>query len=223
MAAAKGKTNWFAIIISAVVVVALVGLGAVVVNLNNQATAPAEMPKAEIVDQETGAISFGSGKTEVDTFLDFMCPACNAFEQKHGAALQEAAANDDITLKVHPIAILDHLSQGTNYSSRAAGAMYCVAEEAPDAALDFLNLMFANQPQEGTTGLDDAAIAAIAKEAGAEAASTCITDGTYKKVGAQQAQAHEIRGTPTVKIDGQEVENPINSDVIPKLLASFSE
>lgn len=221
MAAAKGKTNWFAIIISAVVVVALVGLGAVVVNLNNQATAPAEMPKAEIIDQETGAITFGSGEKVVDTFIDFMCPACNAFEQQYGGELQEAAANDQITLNVHPIAILDHLSQGTNYSSRAAGAMYCVAEKAPEAALDFMNLLFANQPQEASSGLDDAALAEIAKEAGADAAADCIANGTYKKLGAQQAQAHEIRGTPTVEIDGERLENKDLSTRMPELFSSL--
>lgn len=222
MAAAKGKTNWFAIIISAIVVVALVGLGAVVVALNNQATAPAEMPKAEIVNQESGAISFGSGETEIDTFLDFMCPACNSFEQQFGSTLQEAAANDEITLNIHPIAILDHLSQGTNFSSRAAGAMYCVAEKAPDAALDFMNLMFANQPQEGTAGLDDAAIAAIAKEAGADAAADCIASGTYKKLGAQQSQEHEIRGTPTVEINGERIENKDIGTRLPEALGAAS-
>lgn len=207
MAAANGKTNWFAIGISAAVVVALVALGGVVVALNNQATAPAPTPESSIVNAETGAITFGKGETEIDTFLDFMCPACNSFEQQYGSTLQDAAANDEITLNIHPIAILDHLSQGTNYSSRAAGAMYCVAEKAPDAALDFMNLMFANQPQEASSGLDDAAIAAIAKEVGAEAAASCIADGTYKKLPAQQASAHEIRGTPTIEIDGERLEN----------------
>ena len=203
MAAAQGKTNWFAIGISAAVVVVLVALGAVVVWMNNQANDPGAAPTGDIINVETGAISFGEGERSIDTYVDFMCPACNAFEQTFAADLQQAAADDKITLNVHPIAILDHLSQGTNYSSRSAGAMYCVAESAPDKALDYMNALFANQPEEGSTGLTDEQLSQIAEQVGATDAATCIADGTYEKFGAAQAKAHEISGTPTVDIDGE--------------------
>ncbi|MEJ1088547.1 thioredoxin domain-containing protein [Microbacterium sp. Mu-80] len=218
MAAAQGKTNWFAIGISAAVVVVLVALGGVVVWMNNQANDPGATPTSDIVNAETGAISFGEGDDVVATFIDFMCPACNAFEQSYGEQLQSAAADDEITLEVHPIAILDHLSQGTNYSSRAAGAMYCVAETAPDKALDFMNALYANQPQEGGSGLTDEQLSQIAEQVGAGDAASCIAEGTYEKFGAAQAKAHEISGTPTVEINGKRLDvQEINTE-LPKVL-----
>lgn len=218
MAHAQSKPNWFAIGISIAVVVVLVALGAVVVWLNNQATDAGPAPKGEIVNSETGAITFGEGEDVVSTYIDFMCPACNAFEQAYGQQLQDAAASDDITLEIHPIAILDHLSQGTNYSSRAAAAMYCVAENNSDKALEFLNTLFANQPAEGSTGLTDDQLKQIAEQVGADKVASCIDDGTYLKYGAAQAKAHEIQGTPTVEVNGKRLDiKDINTE-LPKVL-----
>ncbi len=212
MAHAQSKPNWFAIVISAIVVVVLVVLGVVVVWLNNQATSAGPAPENEIVNSETGAISFGEGEDTVATYIDFMCPACNAFEQSYGEQLRTAAEEDRITLEIHPIAILDHRSQGTDYSSRAAGAMYCVAEEAPETALDYMQTLFANQPAEGSSGLTDEQLAQHAGEVGADAAADCITEGTYKKYGVAQAKAHEIRGTPTVDLNGERLDMQNQAD-----------
>ena len=208
MAAAQGKTNWFAIWISAAVVVILVVLGGLVVFLNNQATAPGAAPETSgIVNGETGAISFGEGDTTIDTYVDFMCPICGDFEDAYGEQLQSAAASDDITLNIHPISILDRYSQNTKYSTRAAGAAYCVAENAPDSFLDFFNFMFTNQPQENTAGYTDEELASYAEQVGAGAAADCIADGTYMNFVRDQTNQHEIQGTPTVEINGERIEN----------------
>lgn len=206
-AAAKSNTNWFAIGISIAVVVVLVALGGLVVFLNNQAGAPGAAPQSAIVNEETGAISFGEGDTQVDTFVDFMCPICGDFEDTYGAALQDAAAADEITLNVHPVSILDRLSQNTEYSTRAGSAVYCVAAEAPDSTLDFFNALFENQPAENTPGLSDDELIALAEQAGAGGAADCITDGTYKRFVGSQTDQHEIQGTPTVEIDGDRIDN----------------
>ncbi|MCK2024468.1 DsbA family protein [Microbacterium sp. kSW2-24] len=207
MAAAKSNTNWFAIGVSAAVVVVLVVLGGLVVFLNNQATAPGVAPEGGNVNQETGAISFGGGDDEVDVFVDFMCPICGDFEDAYGEQLQSAAASDDITLNIHPISILDRYSQNTKYSTRAAGAAYCVAENAPDSFLDFFNFMFTNQPQENTAGYTDEELASYAEQVGAGAAADCIADGTYMNFVRDQTNQHEIQGTPTVEINGERIEN----------------
>lgn len=206
MAAAKGNTNWFAIWVSIAVVVVLVVLGGLVWFLNSQATAPGAAPKSDIVNEETGAISFGSGEDEVDTYVDFMCPICGDFESQYGEQLQAAAANDTITLNIHPVSILNRFSTTNEYSSLSAGSMYCVAEEAPEATLDYFNLLFANQPQEGTAGLSAQELGALAEQAGAGAAADCIADGTYMKYTEDQTQAHEIAGTPTVEVNGKRLD-----------------
>lgn len=206
-AAAKSNTNWFAVGISIAVVVVLVALGALVVFLNNQASSPGAAPESAIVNDETGAISFGEGDTEIDVFVDFICPICGDFENTYGEQLQTAAANDEITLNLHPISILNRYSTTGEYSSLAAGAMYCVAAEAPDSALDFFNSLFANQPAENTAGLSVEELTALADQAGAGAAADCIADGTYEKYSEAQANEHQIQGTPTVEIDGERIEN----------------
>lgn len=206
MAHAQSKPNWFAIGISIAVVVVLVVLGGVVVWLNNQATDAGPAPKGEIINSDTGAITYGDGKDTLAVYIDFMCPICSQFEQQYGEAMQKAAEDGKITLEYHPIQILDFRSQGTEYSSRAAGAMFCVAEKAPEKAIGFMNAMFQNQPDENSTGLTDEQIIEIAKGAGADAAVPCIEDGTYKKWGTAQAEKNDIKGTPTVEINGKRLD-----------------
>lgn len=213
MAAAKSNTNWFVIGVSAAVVVVLAVLAFVVVFLNNQATAPGTAPQSTIVNEETGAISFGTGEDEIDTYVDFMCPVCGQFEDAYGEQLQAAAADDQITLNIHPISILDRASQNTQFSTRAANSMYCVAVDAPDATLDYFNLLFANQPEESTAGLSDEQLIALAGEAGADGAAECITDGTYSRFVANRTEntppdpSTGRVGTPTVTINGERIDN----------------
>lgn len=213
MAAAKSNTNWFAIGVSIAVVVVLVVLGGLVVFLNNQATAPGVAPKSDIVNKETGAITFGDGDDTIDTYVDFMCPVCGQFEDAYGEQLQTAAADGKITLNIHPISILDRQSQNTEYSTRAANSMYCVATEAPDSTLDYFNSLFANQPQEGTAGLTDEELTKLAAQAGADAAASCISEGTYSSFVAARTKetppdpATGRMGTPTVAINGDRIDN----------------
>lgn len=207
MAVAKKSTNWFVVGVSAAVVVVLIGLGALVWFMNNQATAPGAAPQSAIVNEETGAISFGNGEDEIDTFVDFMCPICGTFEDQYGEQLQTAAANDEITLNIHPVSILNRLSTTGEFSSLAASSMYCVAENAPDATLDYFNLMFANQPAENSAGLSADEMSALAEQAGAGAAADCIADGTYKKFVDSQTKSQEISGTPTIEVNGTRIDN----------------
>lgn len=206
MAAAKSNTNWFAIGISIAVVVVLVVLGGVVVFLNNQANDPGTAPQSAIINDETGAIVFGDGEDTVDTYVDFMCPICGDFEKSYGEQLQKAAANGDITLNIHPVSILNRLSQNTEFSTRAGSAMYCVAAESPDSTLDFFNTLFANQPEENSAGLSDDELAAMAEQAGAGAAADCIADGTYMDFVDAQTNTHDIKGTPTVEVNGKRLD-----------------
>ncbi|MCI1019226.1 thioredoxin domain-containing protein [Microbacterium sp. C5A9] len=203
MAAAKSNTNWFVIGVSAAVVVVLAVLATVVVLLNNQANDPGATPTAnDSFNSETGAISFGEGEDEVSIFVDFQCPVCKSFEEQYGEALETAAADGRITLNYHPIAILDRYSQGTEYSSRSAGAAVCVAESTPELYLDYAKTLFDNQPAENGSGLTTEQLADFATQVGADDAVSCITDETYRKFGKAQADKHEISGTPTVEVNG---------------------
>lgn len=212
------KVNWFAIWTSAGVVVALVLVAVLVVTLNNAATPkplPTEVtpPSASNIEADTGAIILGDGPNRVDTFIDFMCPVCNQFEQTFGAEISAMVDDGSITLAVHPISILDRTSQGTAYSTRAANAAYCVAVADPAAPLPFLQAMFENQPAEGSRGLTNSQLLDIAAGAGVTGIDACVNDGTYMGYVTQRTQQTPIQpgaqgiATPTVTINGEVISN----------------
>lgn len=215
MATAVRKTNWFAIWVSVAVVVLLVAVAGLVVWMNNTAAAPdpVNTPDAAVIDQETGAIAVGDGAGTMDTYIDFMCPVCNQFEQAYGSAIQGLVDDGTITLNIHPISILDRASQGTEFSTRAASAMYCVAAADGSAAVPFMQAMFANQPAEGSTGLTDEQMIAIASGVGVTGIDSCVTDGTYKGYVTAMTEKTPIApgaqgiGTPTIAVDGEVIDN----------------
>ena len=119
------------------------------------------------------------------------------------------------TLEIHPISILDRLSSGTEYATRAANAAACVANVEPDSFLAFNTAMFANQPAENTTGMTDAELTSLVGAAGVASTdvAACIADQTYSGwVGASTQRAldgpipnsdiEQVKGTPTVLVNG---------------------
>ena len=215
MAATARKTNWFAIWVSVAVVVVLVGVGALVVWMNNSSSTPDPVvtPKAAVINSETGAIAVGDGENTMDTYIDFMCPVCNQFEQVYGEAISGLVSDGTITLNIHPISILDRQSQGTEYSTRAANAMYCVAAADGTAAVPFMQAMFANQPDEGSTGLTNEQILSIAELAGVTGIDSCVNDGEYSAYVTAMTDKTPIApgaagiGTPTIAINGEVIAN----------------
>lgn len=218
MAQAARKTNWFAIWVTVGVVVALALVVVLVVTLNNAATPkplPTEVntPSASNIDSETGAILVGDGEDRLDTYVDFMCPVCNQFEQVYGAEIEGMVDDGSITLGIHPISILDKQSSGTQYSTRSANAAYCVAVEDADASLPFLQAMFENQPSEGSKGLTNSEILDIASGVGVTGIDSCVNDGTYAGFVSAMTEETPIQpgsqgiGTPTIAVNGEVIAN----------------
>jgi protein-disulfide isomerase len=146
-------------------------------------------------------------KVTVSIYADFMCPYCGQFERANGTDLADAVSAGTVKLEIHPMAFLDAQSAGTKYSTRAANAFVAVANADPGHALDFYRALYENQPAEGSAGLTDAQLVAFAERAGVPTAVTAdfgrqawvpwvqkITD---------QAWDSGIKGTPTVKINGE--------------------
>lgn len=205
--AQQRKVNWFAIWISVGVVVALVVVAFFVILANNQSTAPGEAPQASNINAETGAIhAGGDGDDVLATYLDFMCPACNQFEQRYGETISGLVDDGAITLDIHPVSILDRFSQGTEYSTRSANAMYCVAVADEAASVPFMEAMYANQPEEGSTGLTDEQILSIAADVGVTGIDSCVNDGKYAKFVAAMTEKSGIQGTPTVRLNGEDIQ-----------------
>ena len=215
MAATARKTNWFAIWVSVAVVVVLVLVAALVVWMNSSAgnPAPGATPDAANIDVETGAIAVGEADQTMDTYIDFMCPICGQFEQAYGESIQSLVDDGTITLNIHPISILDRASSGTEFSTRSANAMYCVAAADGTAAVPFMQVMFANQPEEGSTGLTNEQMLAIAAGVGVTGIDSCVNDGEYSSYVTAMTDKTPVApgasgiGTPTIAINGEVIAN----------------
>jgi protein-disulfide isomerase len=139
-------------------------------------------------------------------YEDLQCPNCRDFENPNSQQLREWVASGKYTLQIHPITFLDGNSPNA-YSSRAASAMMCVANSAPDKFFDYNSVLFANQPEEGTMGHSDNALAALAEKAGVTDSATldCIMSARYQAYAINYTQdtvfQRNIPGT-NLKVDG---------------------
>ncbi len=91
------------------------------------------------------------------------------------AAAADAAATDGTT----PTPAAEPFESTGDYSLRAAGAVACVADIAPDSVLAVHDALMS--ADLGTDGLDDDALVALVQQAGVadEAVATCIRKGDF--------------------------------------------
>ncbi|RLP72674.1 hypothetical protein D9V32_15220 [Mycetocola tolaasinivorans] len=164
-----------------------------------------------------------AGKTNVVLYVDYLCPLCNQFEEANIDSLKDMVGSGEANLEIIPISILDRLSQGTKYSTRAAAAMACVANYEPNGFLDASAALYAKQPEENSSGLKNAEIDKIIRDSGVknDKITQCINDGTYNNFvtsTTQQALAGplpntdvpKVTGTPTILVNGKQYSPPQN-------------
>jgi protein-disulfide isomerase len=144
--------------------------------------------------------------TRIDLFVDYMCPYCRRFERDNAEEIQWLVNQHVTSLVMHPISILDRLSKGTMYSTRAAAAAYAVAAGAPDRFGAFNTALFSDQPAEGSSGLSEAELEHLADSIGIEkdVAHTFADPAFFQKVADVTAAAIRagLEGTPTVVLTG---------------------
>lgn len=156
----------------------------------------------------TAGSTSGADAVTVAVYFDYLCPFCANFEEANAATLDAMASAGDVTVEYYPISILDRLSAGTEYSTRAAQAVAYVADADPAHFLAFHEALFAAQPAENSAGLTDAEIAALAVTAGVPqaVADQIAADGgkftTWVAATTAQGQLDGVTGTPTVMING---------------------
>jgi len=203
----------FAMIIAVVVAIAVTVVAVLVYMMNRDGTVEVEAPDIAVVDQESGAIVVGSADHVLETYVDFMCPYCGEFESLWGEDIAQAVDDGSVELHVYPLGFLDAQSQGTNYSTRAANSLYCLADEDPDAILPYMASLFADQPAEGTAGLDDEQLLANAADAGVASAAfqECVTSQTHERLIGRLNGNVPVnpqtgkRGIPTILLDGERI------------------
>lgn len=146
----------------------------------------------------------------LDLYEDPQCPVCAQFEQQVGPTIATWVGAGKVKVRYHVISFLDRASS-TNYSSRAANALYASAGVSPEVFVKYHGLLFADQPAEGSAGLTDDRLVELAEQAGAGSVAAAIRGNTYAdyvRRATEQSSKDGVTGTPTVKVDGQPVEQP---------------
>jgi protein-disulfide isomerase len=182
---------------------------------------PGDEPIPNVRDEAAGVL-------DIQMFVDYLCPVCGVFEATNGDYITSLLENGGVTVEIHPIAILDRLSQGTKYSTRAVNAAACVANFEPNSFYALHMALFANQPAENTPGLSDDELIALAKDAGADSSdiADCIRNQTFKTWATNataralngpipNSNVDQVTGTPTIIVNGLKYEGPVDD------LASF--
>jgi protein-disulfide isomerase len=197
-------TIWTSIAVVVVLVAAgLIGWG--VLSHQDKTTASKLTVPAGVVDGGT-AWKIGTGPVKVDLYEDFMCPICRNFEDQSGQLIKQMVTENKITVQYHTVAILDDSSNGTKYSTRAAGAAAAAATEGK--FVEFHDALYANQPAEGSNGLTNAKIIDIGKSVGLtdNAFVNAVNNQTYDAWVAtvtKQFGQRDFNGTPTIVVNGK--------------------
>jgi protein-disulfide isomerase len=146
-------------------------------------------------------------KAVVSFYEDFLCPACGNFERTFGPTVSKLIDSGAIAADYYMMGFLSR-PQNDEYSSRAAAAAYCVADQSIDAFRRFHTALFTKQIQPSETGTsfpDNARLIELAREAGAAGkVPDCINSGKFLPMVNGLAAAHNIHATPTVRINGQD-------------------
>ena len=240
----RERRNRALIVTGVTVVVALIAAVIIVIVVQNTKPAgpgPANMASdgivltagedGGIVAVETPALAAGEAPTptvpdesgevaNIVMYIDYLCPFCGQFEATNSESIRTMVESGAATVEVHPIAILTNKSAGTQYSLRAANAAACVADSSPESFFDFNAILFENQPEEGSTGLTDDELKALAEEVGVSNGSTidtCIDDVQFRSwvqeatnraltepVPNTDPELPSVTGTPTVLVNGQQ-------------------
>ena len=160
-----------------------------------------------------------AGKTapNIKIYLDFQCPICNLFEDGNSEQLRSWVETGAATVEYHPVSFLDGRGSPNTYSSRAANAAICVANYSPNNFFDYVDVLFTNQPAEGTPGPENPELISRVKEVGAanqDKIAQCINDKAYATWVSDTTTAAltkklpgtdiNMQGTPTILVNGQQ-------------------
>lgn len=208
-ASRKGRVVLIVVLVVAFLVVVAGVL--VVVQASRAKNATQGLVPANTSGTQNQAIFVGKpdAKATVILYEDFQCPACAAFEESSRDTLAAYVAAGNVKLEYRPMAFLDG-SSSTRYSSRSLNAAACVVNDNPENFQKMHDLLYKSQPEEGTAGLPDDALVALAKQAGATstAVASCITSHAYYGWTARitdQASQDNVTQTPTIRVNGTEL------------------
>jgi protein-disulfide isomerase len=225
----SGRTQLIIGGVAVLVIVAIIVFGVV---LNKQQTAvQAEGYGAStqsVATDSSGIVTVGkSGSVPpltLDIYEDALCPICAEFERQYGQQINKAIDDGSLAVNYHMLNFLNPSSFSGDYSSRAAAALLCVAQQsgsAPGVYLAFHSALFSadHQPEEsGSSDLTNAQLAALATSSGASAAAAqCTSSG--QNVAAAEAAATASSATLSAATGGRVATPTVVKDGVPVSLS----
>ncbi|HZG02986.1 MAG TPA: thioredoxin domain-containing protein [Streptomyces sp.] len=156
-----------------------------------------------------------NAKTTIDVYEDMRCPACASFEQALGETVKKGAKEGKYKLQVHLGAIIDG-NFGGNGSKNAASALGAALNVSTEAFSEYHSLLYSakhHPPEAEDKFADNDYLLKVAEDVDAlknnEKFRQAVEKGTYDKWALEMIESFdkaEIKGTPTVRIDGKDVE-----------------
>jgi len=141
----------------------------------------------------------------ITMYVDANCVHCADFEATYGDQIEKWLANGDVNVEYRNVGYLDGGSP-TNFSSRGANALACVADESPAAYMKFVKALWGHYP-EGE--MKNAELAQMAVDNGAsESVSDCIEGDKFRpfvQYATTAGQYDGVKGTPSIFIQGKEL------------------
>lgn len=205
-------TIWTSVGVVVVLLLAVV-IGYGVLGSQDKQTDASRVTTPSVAVDDGTAFAIGSGPVTVDIYEDFMCPICHEFENQTGPAIAQLVTDKKVTVRYHPVAILDRASNGTEYSTRSAGAAAAAAVDGK--FLEYHSVLFQNQPEEGSNGLDNAKLIELGQGVGlGDSFAKAVNDKTYDSWATKATETFASRGyngTPTIVVNGKQVTGPNES------------
>jgi len=193
----------------------ILGVAALFVVIVGGAILVTVLSKEEVDAPGAGESEFGvtigdkDAPHEVVVYEDFVCPFCGELEARTHAKLAELAADGKVFVDYRPFDLLSG-SVG-DYPIRAANAFAVVLDKSgPEVAKEFHDLLYENQPSEqgpfpSNDDLVDFAVEAGADEADVEDGITSLAMEDWVTDATKDAADANVRSTPTVLLDGEEM------------------
>lgn len=148
-----------AVLLAGLLGLALIG-GLIGVGLHNRPAAPAPTPVVMAepdphsgINPAIGLPIDGNGALTaavdapviIDIYSDFSCPFCANFEATYADQLMELAADPNVSLRWHPVSVLDRSGDGTGFSTYAGAIFLEVAATQPDHVWVLNDFLLHNQ------------------------------------------------------------------------------
>ena len=205
--ASERRRNLYVVGAVVLAILVIVGIGLFVQSQRDTTGESASDPRG--VNDEYGVVvGDDSAPKTITIYEDFQCPVCRAFELASTEQVRAGVEAGKVKVEYRLVSFLDNASKN-QYSSRATNAAMVVLDASgTDVFWKFHDLLFSNQPEEGTAGPGNDQLIALAVEAGADPNEVTdpIENGQFDQWvlnATDQMSKNGVTGTPTVLIDGE--------------------